>query len=1184
MKARAWFVAAATMAVAVAVTLKQEHLSARSASGIVISEYRLRGPAGANDEFIELFNAGAGDVNVSGWQLRASTNTNIVTALTTLPNGTIIRRGCYYLIANTVSSGYSAGVTPDRTYVNANGTADNGGIAILNAATTPVDQVGNGTSASSFGEGTRLPPFVASVISRSYERLASNVSGHVDTDDNASDFHLISPATPHNSNQANCLAPASLTVTGAALPTHAEQGQQVVVLATVTPATLPGSTNVQVTGNLSVIGGSASAVFADNGVTPDATANDNVFSAQVMVPQANPLGAQPIILTATDQEGRTATDTISVNVTLPAALYVPHEIQGAGAITPIALGEPVMVRGVVTGRSADGFFLQTETGMEDADPNTSEGLFVLAGGSYLADAQVGHLVYVKGLAAELVPESDVASPPFTAVNSVSLVFDLGESAMPSATELTSTALSEAGALDQLERFEGMRVHVASLMAVSGTGVDGVFYAVLTGQARPFREAGVESGYPLLACAAAPCHVPVFDGNPERLRVDSDGLDGVTGVNVSTGAVMDDVTGPLGFESRTFTILPEATLIPTGGTSMTAAPPATSNQFTVASMSLGGPMNDDRLAKASSMVLNVLNTPDILGVDDAEHFAALIQLAQAIDADAVAAGQPPPHYEAQPYDGSGPAGPGVLVKKADARVTPISTEPVGTDSLFEHPSIMLRATVSGPSTALPQNVTVIVNHLLAREGSELDDAGGDAVREQRKAQAEFLASFIQSRQGNDPGEAIVLLGGHNAFAFNDGYVDSLGTITGNPAAADQVAMSSSDLVTPDLVNLSELANPWDRYSSIANGNAQALDHVLATANLLSQFAGSLRPRVNADFPAVLAVDSTTPGRLSDRDPVVAYFTFPPDVLAPVLTVAGDRTAEATGPDGAMVMFDTPTATDDLDAFVAVTCMPASGSVFPLGNSGVTCTAQDVAGNVSTASFTVRVLDTTRPALALPQAITDEATSPDGRLIVFTVTASDAVTASPAVSCTPASGSTFAIGDTVVTCVAADAAGNVATGSFRVSITPQEQQQPQEEPVWGRMAGSGDVESGNERVRFTFDVEKRANGTERGRVTLQLRDGPGRPDRYLAADVSEVRFSNSNGYALATSKRTAADSVFFAGVGWWNGKPGYRFEISACDRGEPGRGRDTFSLTVFGPGGNVVSHTEGVLRTGNIQAMK
>ena len=63
-------------------------------------------------------------------------------------------------------------------------------------------------------------------------------------------------------------------------------------------------------------------------------------------------------------------------------------------------------------------------------------------------------------------------------------------------------MSDAGTLDQLERFEGMRVHAASLMAVSGTGADGAFYAVLTGQARPFREPGVESGYPVLPCAAA----------------------------------------------------------------------------------------------------------------------------------------------------------------------------------------------------------------------------------------------------------------------------------------------------------------------------------------------------------------------------------------------------------------------------------------------------------------------------------------------------------------------------------------------------------------------------------------------------------------------------------------------------------------------------------------------------------
>ena len=313
-------------------------------------------------------------------------------------------------------------------------------------------------------------------------------------------------------------------------------------------------------------------------------------------------------------------------------------------------------------------------------------------------------------------------------------------------------------------------------------------------------------------------------------------------------------------------------------------------------------------------------------------------------------------------------------------------------------------------------------------------------------------------------------------------------------------------------------------------------------------------------------------------MVAYFTFPPDVTAPVLSGAGDQTAEATGPAGAVVAFGTPTATDNLDAFVGVACVPVSGSVFPLGTTTVQCSAQDAAGNASHVSFTVTVRDTTRPTLTLPGAIADVATSPAGKVITFTATATDAVSAAPTVSCTPASGSTFAIGDTVVTCAAADAAGNVATGSFTVSIT---QQQQQEESLWGRMAGAGEVQSGNERVRFAFDVRERAR--EHGWVILQLRDGPGRPDRYLAADVRDVRFSNSSGYAGA-SKRAGVDSVVFTGGGWWNGKPGYRFEITACDRGEPGRGRDTFALTVFAPNGQVVAAASGVLRDGNIQAMK
>jgi predicted extracellular nuclease len=1273
MRARTWFVAAATVAVVVAVTLMQEQVWARSASGIVISEYRFRGPKGADDEFIELFNAGSAPVNVGGWLIRVSAN-NVPTSLATratIPANTVIPAGCYYLVANaTTTTGFvGAGrPTPNLTYAN-NAYADDGGVAIATGTTAAsiVDQVGQGTAPNAYGEGARLipanlPPGVVLTtnVERGIERRPG-VNGHFDTDNNASDFEVKGSSSPKNADTANCIPQVNLGVVASLATSSVEQGQPLTVFATVSPATVPLSMSLAVTGDLSAVGGSTTTPFADNGVAPDLVANDQVFTAEVNVPAGNPIGPRPITLIATDAQSRQASHTINVNVTLPALMYLPHQIQGGSGLSPVALGDRVLVRGVITGRKLNGFFLQTEVGNEDSDPNSSEGLFVLAGGSHLAAAQVGRVVSVNGAVAELVPITDLASPPITALNDVSLVFEIGTGPLPAPAALTGSEVSDAGGLDQLERFEGMRVQAASLTAVSGTEADGAFYAVLTGQARPFREPGVESGYAVLPCASAPCHVPVFDGNPERLRVDSDGLAGVSGVLVSTGAVMENVTGPLDFESRTFTILPEGTLNPAGGMSMTAAPPAAGDQFTVASLSLGGVLNSDRLAKASSMVRSVLNVPDILGVQDVENFAALSQLAQAIDADATAAGQAAPHYEAQPFSGSDSATLGVLVKTTGGRVSPLSTEPVGPSDLFERPSIMLRATVMGPSTALPQNVTVIVNHLLAQTGSEVDAADGESVREQRKAQAELLADFIQHRQSNDPAEAIVSVGNYNAFSFNDGYVDTVGTIVGDPAAADEVAASSTDLVSPDLVNVTDLLAPWDRYSAISNGSAQALDHVLTTANLAPQFAGVVRPRVNADFPVFLSDDPATPGRLSDRDPMVAYFTFPADVIAPVLSGAGDATAEATGSNGAVVTFATPTATDNLDAFVGVTCAPVSGSLFPLGSSVVVCSAQDAAGNTATESFTitvqdstkpalnvpagfvleagspggnpvsfvvtatdavtasptvtclpasgsvfplattnvqcsaadaagnvshgsfaVTVRDTTRPTLTLPGAIADQATSPAGKAITFSATASDAVTPTPAVSCTPASGSTFAIGDTVVTCTAADAAGNVATGSFNVSIAPQQQESPQSQP--GHMFGSGEVQSGADRVRFTFDVRERANNMERGWVMLQLHDGPGRPDRYLAADVSDVRFSNSNGYAAGNSRRAAADSVSFTGRGWWNGKPGYRFEITACDRGEPGRGRDTFALTVFAPNGQVVATASGVLRDGNIQAMK
>jgi hypothetical protein len=158
----------------------------------------------------------------------------------------------------------------------------------------------------------------------------------------------------------------------------------------------------------------------------------------------------------------------------------------------------------------------------------------------------------------------------------------------------------------------------------------------------------------------------------------------------------------------------------------------------------------------------------------------------------------------------------------------------------------------------------------------------------------------------------------------------------------------------------------------------------------------------------------------------------DTTGPELNVPADRTVEATGPAGAPVSYPA-TAVDLVDGPLPVTCTPASGSLYPLGATRVACAASDRFGNSATAGFTVTVVDTTAPVLELPDDMAATATSARGAAVSYQAVARDAVDGASAPVCVPASGSTFAPGTTAVECVAVDAAGNRASGRFRVTVT-------------------------------------------------------------------------------------------------------------------------------------------------------
>lgn len=158
----------------------------------------------------------------------------------------------------------------------------------------------------------------------------------------------------------------------------------------------------------------------------------------------------------------------------------------------------------------------------------------------------------------------------------------------------------------------------------------------------------------------------------------------------------------------------------------------------------------------------------------------------------------------------------------------------------------------------------------------------------------------------------------------------------------------------------------------------------------------------------------------------------DTTAPVVTPPAGVTKEATGPNGAAASYGTASAVDGVSANLSATCTPASGTTFALGSTPVTCSATDEAGNTGSTTFTVNVVDTTKPDLTVPDVTAAEATGGNSTRVNIATAATDIVDGSVAVVCTPASGSTFSIGSTSVTCTATDAHGNTATAKTTVLV--------------------------------------------------------------------------------------------------------------------------------------------------------
>jgi uncharacterized protein len=852
------------------------------------------------NDFIELRNLESTPVSVNGWTVQYASAAGTSWATTTLA-GTIPANGFYLVREGGGPNGVPlpaadaiGGIAMSAASGKVALIADPGALTGSCPVAAAIDFVGYGTANCFEGAGA------APGLDNESAAIRHN-EGLTDTNDNVADF---AEGTPIPRSTIG-LPPTGI---GRANPASIPDGSSTLLTIVVSAGAFPPSPIASVSVNLASIGGSDQALV-DDGTNGDELGGDAVYSRLVTVSGAP--GIRTLPASIVDARGRTASPTIRLAIETPAIAI--STIQGSGSTSPLA-GQFVTTAGIVTARRDNGFFLQTPDGGDDLETATSEGIFVFTGFGPLPS--VGDALRVSATVVEFAPAPP--NPPLTELGGGPLWTTTATGQpLPVPVPLTPSDTSPAGGREQLERFEGMRI-AADLLVVAPTDgtvfestatsqSNGDFFAVIDGLARPVREPGLDPSEP--EPAGLPCCVPRFDGNPERLRVDSNGQQGAPLLEVAAGQRLLDVTGVLDYSFGAYTVLPDAGSGSIDGPLMAIPVPEPNvGEFTVASFNLerffdetdDADVDDPvltsdavalRLRKASLAIRNVLRTPDVLATIEVENLATLQRLAAAINADAVAAGRPDPQYVAYLAEGNDVGGidSGFLVKTSSVEV--VSVEQIGKDTTYtppghpdgaplpplnDRPPLVLMARVNGP-VAQPFPITVIANHLRSLSGVTGDD--GARIRAKRRAQAEFLATLIQARQ---PTERVVVVGDLNAFQFNDGLVDTMGTIKGLPAPADQVVLASPDLVSPDLINLGDSLGPAGQYSFVFDGNAQALDHVVVNSTTFKRFSRIVYARSNADFPESLRGDPTRPERVSDHDAIVAYFLFPG---APVVTLNG-----------------------------------------------------------------------------------------------------------------------------------------------------------------------------------------------------------------------------------------------------------------------------------------------------------
>ncbi|MBX3060338.1 MAG: ExeM/NucH family extracellular endonuclease [Anaerolineae bacterium] len=550
-----------------------------------------------------------------------------------------------------------------------------------------------------------------------------------------------------------------------------------------------------------------------------------------------------------------------------------HAIQGS-SLDSLLAGQVHTIEGVVVGdfqaeTTIRGFYMQEEDGDVDADPDTSEGLFVHDNFPALwVNVNVGQRVRATGTVAEYFG--------LTELSEVYRVEVCDDTAVPTPLTLTLPFSSTT----YLERAEGMLVTLPQPLTVNENYFLGRYGELVLSNGRLSIPTNVvPPGLPAQTMLADNLRNMLIldDGraaqNPDPIIHPTPGL---TAVNtIRSGDTVSSLTGILTYSWSGFPGTDNYRLHPTMTPTYTpvnprlAAPPPISGTVRVASFNVLNYFNGDGMGGGF---------PTSRGASSLEEFTRqrdkIIPAILALDADIIGLmemendGYDPTSAIADLVDGlNAVAGPGVYAYVNPGLPT-LGSDEIAVGLIYRPAAVTLGGVATDGSGAFAtrnrqplaatfteigsgETLTVVVNHFKSK-GSDCDAAAGifppdpDTGDGQgncnltRLLAAAQLHTWLATDPTNSSDPDFLIIGDLNAYAREDPI---------------------TELRDDGYTNLEADINPGV-YSYVFGAQVGQLDYALSSPGLTGQVVGATTWHINADEPSVLDynVEFKSPGQV------------------------------------------------------------------------------------------------------------------------------------------------------------------------------------------------------------------------------------------------------------------------------------------------------------------------------------